>query len=143
MADIKKIKSVAHSSRGNHIGQLDFCKIILIKYAILKTDFSTKYTTKCSFWSHNYSFENAENAGLLLLEIILHIWNLMFIIGVKIVYSLYNANSMAYGTRRFNASFTRESIHSPLSSRSILILSSHLRLGLSRGLFLYVYLLTF
>ena len=56
--------------------------------------------------------------------------------------------SMAYGTRRFNAAFTgalqqflsgAESTEFlaliPFSSRSILILSSHLRLGLPKGLF--------
>ena len=56
--------------------------------------------------------------------------------------------SMAYGTRWFNAAFTRarqqflfwaESTQfpalTPISSRSILILSSHLRLGLPKGLF--------
>ena len=55
---------------------------------------------------------------------------------------------MAYGTRRFNAAFTRalqkflswaESTRFPalipISSRSILILSSHLRLDLPKGLF--------
>ena len=53
---------------------------------------------------------------------------------------------MAYGTRRFNTAFTRvlslswaESTQLPalipISSRSILILSSHLKLGLPKGLF--------
>ena len=36
---------------------------------------------------------------------------------------------MAYGTRMFNVAFI------PISSKSILILSSHLRLGLTKGLF--------
>ena len=57
-------------------------------------------------------------------------------------------NSMAYGTRRFNSAFTRalqlflswaESTQLPalipISSRSILILSSHLRLNLPKGVF--------
>ena len=57
-------------------------------------------------------------------------------------------NSMAYRTRRFNAAFTRalQQFLSwaqstlfpaliPISSRSILILSSHLRLGLSKCIF--------
>ena len=60
----------------------------------------------------------------------------------------YLTNSMAYGTRKFNAAFTRalqwsqscaEStqflILIPISLRSIVILSSHLRLGLPKGFF--------
>ena len=57
-------------------------------------------------------------------------------------------NSMAYGTQRFNAAFTRALEYSlswaestqlpaliPISWRSILIISSHLRLGLPKGIF--------
>ena len=46
---------------------------------------------------------------------------------------------MAHGTRRFNALSWAESTQLPalipISSRSVLILSSHLRLGLPKGLF--------
>ena len=43
---------------------------------------------------------------------------------------------MAYGTRRFNAAFIRAlPALIPISSRSILILSSYLRLGFPKGLF--------
>ena len=49
-------------------------------------------------------------------------------------------NSIAYGTRRFNAAFTWAELTQffvwrPISLRSYLILSSHLRLGLPKGLF--------
>ena len=64
----------------------------------------------------------------------------------KIIIIIKLTNSMAYGTRRFNATFTRalqyrypepNQHNSPhwYISRSILIFSSHLHLGLPKGLF--------
>ena len=67
-------------------------------------------------------------ASYLIVTLFLYVFSFLFPCKLRCCYGL--TNPMTYETRRFNAG-----IHNLYFLKSILILSSHLRLGLPKGLF--------